>query len=72
MSYDYSKNIFVQESASNLLHDEMGQDVQFAYNTEWECLQAVRQMHSLRALFFACDPFKTLYKSPYCEVHGKP
>lgn len=34
MSYDYSENILVQESAGNLLHDELSWDVQFAYNTE--------------------------------------
>ena len=34
MSYDYSENILVQESAGNLLQDELGWDVQFAYNTE--------------------------------------
>lgn len=34
MSYDYSENILVQESAGNLLRDEMGWDVQFAYNKE--------------------------------------
>lgn len=34
MSYDYSENILVQESAGNLLRDELGWDVQFAYNTE--------------------------------------
>lgn len=34
MSYDYSENILVQESAGNLLHDELGWDVQYAYNTE--------------------------------------
>lgn len=34
MSYEYSENILVQESAGNLLHDELGWDVQFAYNTE--------------------------------------
>ncbi|MBQ6670746.1 MAG: type I restriction endonuclease subunit R [Firmicutes bacterium] len=34
MSYDYSENILVQESAGNLLHDELGWDVKFAYNTE--------------------------------------
>lgn len=34
MSYDYSENILVQESAGNLLRDEFGWDVQFAYNTE--------------------------------------
>ena len=34
MSYDYSENILVQESSGNLLHDELGWDVQFAYNTE--------------------------------------
>lgn len=34
MSSDYSENILVQESAGNLLRDELGWDVQFAYNTE--------------------------------------
>lgn len=34
MSYDYSENILVQESAGNLLRDELGWDVKLAYNTE--------------------------------------
>ena len=34
MSYDYSENILVQESAGHLLHDELGWEVVFAYNTE--------------------------------------
>ena len=34
MSYDYSENILVQESAGNLLRDELGWDVKYAYNTE--------------------------------------
>ncbi|NLD61034.1 type I restriction endonuclease subunit R [Candidatus Sumerlaeota bacterium] len=34
MSYDYSENILVQESAGNLLCDELGWEVAFAYNTE--------------------------------------
>ena len=34
MSYDYSENILVQKSAGHLLHDELGWDVAFAYNTE--------------------------------------
>ena len=34
MSYDYSENILVQESAGDLLHNELGWDVKFAYNTE--------------------------------------
>ena len=34
MSYDYSENILVQESAGNLLRDELGWDVQYAYNQE--------------------------------------
>ena len=34
MSYDYSENILVQKSAGDLLRDELGWDVQFAYNTE--------------------------------------
>ena len=34
MSYDYSENILVQNSAGNLLQNELGWNVQFAYNTE--------------------------------------
>ena len=34
MSYDYSENILVQESAGKLLHDELGWNVLLAYNTE--------------------------------------
>ena len=34
MSFDYSENILVQDSAGNLLRDELGWDVKFAYNTE--------------------------------------
>lgn len=34
MSYAYSENILVQGSAGDLLHDELGWDVVYAYNTE--------------------------------------
>lgn len=34
MSYDYSENILVQESAGHLLERELGWEVVFAYNTE--------------------------------------
>ena len=34
MSYDYSENIMVQESAGTLLHDELGWEVVYAYNQE--------------------------------------
>ena len=34
MSYDYSENILVQESAGNLLERELDWEVAFAYNTE--------------------------------------
>ena len=34
MSYDYSENILVQESAGHLLRDELGWEVAFAYNKE--------------------------------------
>ena len=34
MSHEYSENILVQESAGNLLRDELGWDVVFAYNQE--------------------------------------
>ena len=32
MSYDYSENILVQESAGHLLENELGWEVAFAYN----------------------------------------
>ena len=34
MSYEYSENKLVQDSAGNLLRDEMGWEVFYAYNTE--------------------------------------
>lgn len=34
MSYDYSENVLVQGAAGDLLRDELGWEVQFAYNTE--------------------------------------
>lgn len=34
MSYDYSENILVQGSAGDLLHNELGWDLVYAYNTE--------------------------------------
>ena len=34
MSYDYSENILVQEAAGNLLRDELGWEVVYAYNRE--------------------------------------
>ena len=34
MSYDYSENILVQEASGTLLHDELGWDVQLAYDKE--------------------------------------
>lgn len=34
MRYDYSENILIQGSAGDLLRDELGWDVQFAYHTE--------------------------------------
>ena len=34
MSYDYSENILIQESAGNLFRDVLGWDVKFAYNSE--------------------------------------
>ena len=32
MSYDYSENVLVQESAGHLLADELGWQVELAYN----------------------------------------
>lgn len=34
MSYEYSENILVQESAGHLLAQELGWEVAYAYNTE--------------------------------------
>ena len=34
MSYDYSENILVQEASGKLLADELGWDVQLAYDKE--------------------------------------
>lgn len=34
MKYDYSENVLVQDSAADLMHDELGWDVVYAYNTE--------------------------------------
>lgn len=34
MSYDYSENILVQESAGHLLEEELGWRVELAYNKE--------------------------------------
>lgn len=34
MSYDYSENILVQESAGHLLQNELGWEVVFAYKKE--------------------------------------
>lgn len=34
MSYDYSENVLVQDSAAALLHDELGWEVAYAYNQE--------------------------------------
>lgn len=34
MSYEYSENVLEQGSADNLLWDELGWEVAYAYNTE--------------------------------------
>ncbi len=34
MKYEYSENVLVQDSAADLMHDELGWDVVYAYNTE--------------------------------------
>lgn len=34
MKYEYSENVLVQDSAADLMHDELGWDVVHAYNTE--------------------------------------
>ena len=52
MSYDYSENILVQESAGNLLRDELQWDVKFAYNTHLR--QEIVQRDSACAIFPCC------------------
>lgn len=37
MSYDYSENILVQESAGHLLENELGWEVAFAYSENQGC-----------------------------------
>ena len=34
MSHDYSENVLIQGSAADLLRDELGWEVVYAYNTE--------------------------------------
>jgi len=34
MKYEYSENVLVQDSAADLMHDELGWDVVYAYNQE--------------------------------------
>ena len=34
MKYEYSENVLVQDGAADLMHDELGWDVVYAYNTE--------------------------------------
>lgn len=34
MSHDYSENVLIQGSAADLLHDELGWETVYAYNTE--------------------------------------
>ena len=34
MSHDYSENVLIQDSAGNILRDELGWQVEFAYNKE--------------------------------------
>ena len=34
MKYEYSENVLVQDSAAQLMHDELGWEVVYAYNTE--------------------------------------
>ena len=34
MKYEYSENVLVQDSAAALMHDELGWEVVYAYNTE--------------------------------------
>ena len=34
MNYEYSENVLVQDSSATLMHDELGWDVVYAYNTE--------------------------------------
>ena len=62
MSYDYSENILVQQSAGDLLRDELGWRVEFAYNTEVLGENGTFGWKSYKVIFsctvFSCCPEK--------------
>ena len=62
MAHDYSENILVQESAGNLLHDELGWDVVFAYNQEVLGLNGTLGRTSYRDIILTRDFEKALRK----------
>ena len=49
MSYDYSENILVQESAGNLLRDELGWEAVYAYNFEGKRYDTGNKLGFLKA-----------------------
>lgn len=62
MAHDYSENILVQESAGNLLHDELGWDVVFAYNQEVLGLNGTLGRTSYRDIILTRDFDKALHR----------
>ena len=53
MSYEYSENVLVQDSAGNLLQNELGWEVRFAYNTEILGIDGTFGRKSYREILFA-------------------
>lgn len=55
MSYDYSENILVQESSGNLLHDELGWKVIYAYNAETLGKNGTLGRESYKEILLTCS-----------------
>lgn len=63
MSYDYSENILVQESVGNLLKNELGWNMELAYNTEVLGKSGTFGRDSFNKILFShyfCDSLKKL------------
>lgn len=70
MSYDYSENILVQNSAGDLLHDELGWDVKYAYNTEeldQEGTLGRASYHEVLLKRYFCQALKKF--NPWLDAH---
>lgn len=55
MSYDYSENTLVQESSGNLLHDELGWNVIYAYNAETLGKNGTLGRESYKEILLTCS-----------------